>query len=144
MEGGCLCGAVRYGIAAPPHLIYACHCTECQTQTGSAFGLGAVVEDAAFRFTRGAPKTFARTGDSGRRSTYSLCPDCGTRLASGRIEPPGAAPLRILRAGTLDDAARLTPGVHVWTRSAQPWLRIPGGARRFETRPPVPVWLLED
>lgn len=38
LTGGCLCGAVRYtlrdGLRFRP---YACHCTDCQTRTGSAF-----------------------------------------------------------------------------------------------------------
>ena len=38
LSGGCLCGAVRYvlreGFRLNP---YACHCTDCQSRTGSAF-----------------------------------------------------------------------------------------------------------
>mgnify|MGYP002879223514 CR=1 FL=1 len=38
LTGGCLCGAVRYtlheGFRLNP---YACHCTDCQSRTGSAF-----------------------------------------------------------------------------------------------------------
>jgi hypothetical protein len=38
MTGGCQCGAIRYEIASFPLLLYTCHCTDCQRQTGSAFG----------------------------------------------------------------------------------------------------------
>ena len=41
--GGCQCGAVRYEITGPPAAVYACHCTECQRQSGSAFAMAAVI-----------------------------------------------------------------------------------------------------
>ena len=37
--GGCQCGAVRYVLTAEPIRIGACHCKECQRQSGSAFGM---------------------------------------------------------------------------------------------------------
>ena len=38
----------------------------------------------------------------------------------------------MLRAGTLDDPSAFTPDVHIFTRSKQPWIRLPEGARSFE------------
>ena len=37
--GGCLCGAVRYELIGVPERLYACHCKECQRQSGSAFDM---------------------------------------------------------------------------------------------------------
>ena len=37
--GGCLCGEIRYEITEAPHLVYACHCVDCQRLTSSAFSL---------------------------------------------------------------------------------------------------------
>jgi hypothetical protein len=37
--GGCQCGTIRYEIREAPHLVYTCHCTECQRLTGSAFSM---------------------------------------------------------------------------------------------------------
>jgi len=37
LEGGCACGAVRYRLTAPPLIVHACHCRDCQKLTGSAF-----------------------------------------------------------------------------------------------------------
>lgn len=42
-SGGCQCGAIRYEISGPPAAVYACHCTECQKQSGSAFAMAAVI-----------------------------------------------------------------------------------------------------
>jgi hypothetical protein len=59
-SGGCQCGAIRYEITGSPVAVYACHCTECQKQSGSAFAMGAVIPQEHFRITEGKPKKFAR------------------------------------------------------------------------------------
>ena len=65
--GGCLCGAIRYEITAPPLVAYTCHCTACQRLTGSAFSSALVVAAEACRFFAEAePRSFRRTADSGR------------------------------------------------------------------------------
>src|SRR5262245_64804408 len=51
LSGGCLCEAVRYVLTQRVRFNpYACHCTDCQRRTGSAFGvqLTALVEDVEF------------------------------------------------------------------------------------------------
>ena len=35
--GGCQCGSVSYVATAEPMRVSACHCKECQRQSGSAF-----------------------------------------------------------------------------------------------------------
>ena len=37
--GGCLCGEIRYRLSAEPLVLYACHCTDCQRQSATAFNL---------------------------------------------------------------------------------------------------------
>jgi hypothetical protein len=37
IEGGCLCGRVRYSAEAEPTFAGVCHCTDCQKFSGSAF-----------------------------------------------------------------------------------------------------------
>lgn len=51
--GGCQCGALRYEITEAPQLTYACHCTDCQRPTSSAFPMAIVVPGAAFWVTTG-------------------------------------------------------------------------------------------
>ncbi len=51
-SGGCQCGAVRYEVSGPPRIVYACHCTECQRQSGSAFAMAAVIPGESFRITK--------------------------------------------------------------------------------------------
>jgi hypothetical protein len=46
LEGGCLCGAVRYTSSGEPHRQFVCHCRDCQRSGGSAFHIGLAVPRA--------------------------------------------------------------------------------------------------
>ena len=37
MEGGCLCGAIRYRISGAPHRTTNCHCLHCRRSSGAPF-----------------------------------------------------------------------------------------------------------
>jgi hypothetical protein len=79
-EGGCQCGAVRYRLVGEPLDLYACHCRECQRQSGSAFGMSLIVPADAFRLLSGELASFTRTCDSGGTLECSFCRSCGTRI----------------------------------------------------------------
>ena len=137
LTGGCVCGAVRYETSALPLTVYVCHCTVCQRITSSAFSIGMVVPDAAFRATgkdvRSVPGGVTA---GGRAKSRFVCPDCGTWLF-GAPRPGTGHPgkVRIVRGGTLDDTTGLRPTEHYWTRSKQPWVILPDGPALYETQP---------
>jgi hypothetical protein len=130
--GGCQCGALRYEITQEPQMVYACHCTDCQRMTSSAFSMAVVLPAEAFRLVAGEPRAIQRAADSGRVTTRWVCPDCGSWVTAA---PRPGSTVRNVRAGTLDDTSWLRPTVHFWTRSKQPWVVLPEGAQSFETRP---------
>jgi len=134
--GGCQCGKIRYEITVPPRLVYACHCTECQRATSSAFSIAIVVIDGGFSISGIDPVSFERPAGGGRSVTRWLCPECGTWICSGK-NPKAAAPdsSRWIQAGTLDDTSWITPTAHYWTRSKQPWISLPASDHIFETQP---------
>jgi hypothetical protein len=86
-EGGCQCGTIRYRVDAEPIAVGICHCTECQKQSGSAFGMSLIIAKDSFQVLRGTLKTFTRPSDSGR-------PGCCTLLRRLRRVRSGARPLR--------------------------------------------------
>jgi hypothetical protein len=43
-EGGCFCKSVRHRLASAPMFVHCCHCLNCQSQTGSAFVINALIE----------------------------------------------------------------------------------------------------
>src|SRR5262245_19818205 len=103
LTGGCACGAVRYEISAMPLLLYACHCTECQRRSGSAFALNMPVATKSLRIVKGVPKAWHNAGASGTTTSW-FCGDCGGRIYGERDGRPDAM---TIRAGTLDDTSWL-------------------------------------
>ena len=119
-EGGCQCGAIRYRFAASaPITLYCCHCTECQKQASSAFGMSLWLRRAELEILSGRPKVWSRKADSGNDMVCAFCPDCGSRLY--HAASPDSATVS-LKAGSLDDTGWLAPRGHIWTKSAQPWV----------------------
>jgi hypothetical protein len=65
----CQCGKIRYEITEEPQLVYTCHCVDCQRLTSSAFSMGIVIPDEAFRLLGVELRRLQRTADSGRVNT---------------------------------------------------------------------------
>ena len=115
-QGRCMCGGVRYSFPGAPLLTAVCHCRQCQRQSGSAFSIVAAVPKQGFELS-GETKIFMDTGDSGRPVERHFCPDCGSPIMS-IIEPmPGMV---LIKAGTIDTLAQLTPTVEVFCENALP------------------------
>lgn len=132
LTGGCSCGAVRYEIATMPIAIYACHCTDCQRRSGSAFAINVPVRAATLRIVKGSPKGWHTTSLSGIAATAWFCGECCVRLYGERKD---GLDVLTIRAGTLDDTSWVRPAAHYFMRSAQPWEAISGEAKCFDTFP---------
>ena len=130
LTGGCFCGACRYELTAPPLAVWACHCTDCQRQTGSAFNMTMPAPRPAFRFTAGDPAAFERVTASGRTTVIRFCGACGARLIA-ESNPETV----VIRPGTLDDATWVRPVTQHFMRSAHPWAHI-DGAKPYEEAAP--------
>ena len=130
LEGGCACGAVRYRLTDAPMFVHCCHCSCCQTETGSAFVLNALIESDRVETLRGAPAPVLTPSESGKGQQIWRCPTCRVALWSNY---GGAADvLRFVRIGTLDTPAALPPDVHIYTRSKLPWVTLPADVPAFE------------
>jgi hypothetical protein len=136
LTGGCQCGVLRYEISTSPGAVFCCHCTDCQRMTSSSFSLGFCLVDAPFYLTGPEPRLIQRVADSGETRNRWVCPDCGCWLCGGS-KPGSQTPdrLRLIRGGSLDDPSWLTPRLHFWVRSKQPWVVLPNGSQCFETQP---------
>ena len=129
LEGGCACGQVRYRLTSAPMFVNCCHCTDCQTQTGSAFVINAMIETDRIELSSGRLEvTTLKSGSGGVHDVYR-CSECRVVVWGDYGRRPG---LRFLRVGTLDDPAALPPDAHVFTRSKLPWVRLPDGVLRFD------------
>lgn len=128
-EGRCACGAVRFALTSSPMFVHCCHCLDCQRQTGSAFAVNALIETDRIEMLAGAPQPTRMPTESGRVHDIYRCEVCQTALWS---DYGGRPTLRFVRVGTLEDPAGLPPDVHIFTRSKQPWVGLPEGARAFD------------
>jgi len=124
-EGGCACGAIRYRLNREPMFVNCCHCTSCQTETGSAFAINALIEADQVETLKGAPEPVMTRSESGRGQQIWRCPDCKVALWSNY---GGAGDkVRFLRVGTLDTPAAMPPDIHIFTSTKQPWVVLPAG-----------------
>ncbi|WP_300545678.1 GFA family protein [Maricaulis sp.] len=131
LRGGCQCGAVRFEITKRPLTLYACHCTTCQQQSSSAFGLSMLVERDGFRFLKGGAAAFEIPTASKKKKLGLFCAKCGCRIAHDTEGRPALS----VKAGTLDDRARLKPVGHIWVKSAQDWMIFDENALIYEEAP---------
>lgn len=130
MSGACECAAVTYAIKDGPLHVYACHCLNCQTRSGSAFAEHAMVQVDAFECA-GSVEEFQRSA-AGMQFTEAFCQTCHTRLYNRNSMLPGMV---FLRAGTLENSQRLEPMAHIWTSRKQAWVVLPEGIPVFEHSP---------
>ncbi len=131
IEGGCLCGKVRYSSNVEPAFVAVCHCSDCQRFTGSAFATVIAVPASAMKVT-GTLKTFSKTGDSGKSIHRRFCPECGSGILDEADGLPGIA---MVNAGTLDDSSWVKPQSEIYCASAQSWVRLGGDLKRFAKMP---------
>lgn len=127
LQGGCLCGAVRYRLSGEPKAVVACHCTHCQRQSGSLFSVNLVVDAAQYQ-QEGHTRRFRDTGDSGKAVWRHFCETCGSPLYSDVEARPGAL---FVKAGTLDDRTQFAPTVEVYTDHAAGWLSLRSVSQSF-------------
>ena len=124
VDGGCYCGAVSYRATIDPARVSICHCTACQTLTGSPFRVTAVAARDSIELTGAAPKIFEKTGDSGRKRHMHFCGACGSPLFSSSAEGTGDWGIRW---GSIRQREALTPTRQIWCGSAVPWIaEVPG------------------
>lgn len=118
--GGCLCGKIRFRIAAPPIAMRLCWCRVCQYFAAGNASVNVVFPSDALTID-GEPRDYSSVADSGTRMHRRFCPECGTHLFSEAESRPH---LVIVRNGVLDDRALLKPGATIWTDSAPEWAWI--------------------
>jgi len=120
VDGVCHCGSIQYEAEVDPAAVIICHCTDCQTLSGTAFRTVVPTKEGTFRLLSGAPKVYIKVSESGKERAQTFCPQCGTPIYSG---PAGEdAKVVALRVGALRQRDQLTPRDQFWFRSSLTWL----------------------
>jgi len=115
LEGGCLCGGVRFKCNTPPGLVSYCHCRMCRKATGAPFSVMA-------NFPRDA--VVWETQPARRRSSplavRGYCAACGTPLCFQYDDSDHVS----LAVGAFDEPEGLRPMQHGGIESMLPWVSI--------------------
>jgi hypothetical protein len=119
VEGSCHCGHITYEAEVDPDTVGICHCTDCQTLTGSAYRITVRSLKGAFKLLSGRPKIYVKTAESGNQRAHGFCPDCGTPLFATTVGIPDIYGIRV---GTTRQRQLLTPRRQGWCRSALAWV----------------------
>lgn len=132
VTGECHCGRIAFEAEVNPDAVGICHCTDCQTLSGTAYRTVVPTVPGSFRLIRGEPKLYIKTAESGNKRVQAFCPDCGTPIYAANPDGPSNQALRV---GALKERAMLRPKRQIWCRSALPWAADLAGLDRFERQP---------
>jgi hypothetical protein len=133
--GHCLCGAIRFEVAAEPLSTNFCHCESCRRHSGGVAAPFATFRKDAVRWS-GPERASYRSSPPVVRS---FCGRCGSPLA---YEHDGSADEIDLYLGAFDDPARFPVGKHVHYGERVAWFDTVDRTPRFHAssgsgEPPV-------
>jgi hypothetical protein len=116
LNGGCLCGAVRYRCEPPARPAAYCHCTSCRRAAGAHVVAWFTVPTSSLTFTQGQLAIHRSSAPVQR----GFCSRCGTQLTYRNDQWPDDVDVTV---GSLDEPGRVTPTCHIWMEDAAPWDR---------------------
>ena len=126
IEGGCLCGGVRFEIDDARSLTF-CHCVNCRKLSGATFASYVHVDTNSFRLLTG--EDLIEQFESAPGSFRNFCRRCSSPA-------PGKAsylPTVSIPAGLFDSDPGVQPKLHVFVRSKLPWVQITDGLPQHDT-----------
>jgi hypothetical protein len=136
LDGACACSAIQIEGEGDPAKVQICHCTDCQSGSGSAFRVSIPMPGASFKMI-GQPTIYLKTtADSGNPRAQAFCPTCGSPIYS-TTPGDGVQPSYTVRVGILRQRDQLIPQKQNWFRSARPWVTDIAAIRKNDKQAPA-------
>lgn len=133
IEGGCLCGSVRYASDAEPKAVINCYCETCRKNSGSTNSYNLAMPESSVKVTGETVAAYVdHSGASGKPFNRFFCSRCGSHFLS---RGAGYEGLEFIKAGTLDDPQGHVPALHIWCEEKLGWLELPQGASQVPRNP---------
>jgi hypothetical protein len=129
LEGGCLCGGIRYRTSGDPIAIVYCHCNSCRRASGAPVVAWAMWALDCFEFAAGKPGVYVSSPGVERR----FCASCGTPLTYVADYMPDLVDVTV---ASFDNPRALAPQMHIWDSERVPWLAL---ADRLPRHPDAPL-----
>lgn len=127
-SGRCFCGTVRFTVTEPIRYRCYCHCESCRRAIGATPVAWGTVNASDFRILSGEVSVHRSSSQVER----GFCSVCGTSLTYRHERRPGDVDFTL---GSLDDATRFDPQMHIWVGDKLPWVHIDDGRPQFKTVP---------
>jgi hypothetical protein len=124
--GGCLCGAVRFGLTEKLAPVGFCHCSKCRRVSGTGSNAVLNVRGDRFAWIFGEDRLKHYALPSGWSTVF--CGDCGCPMP--QATPDGGR--LFVPAGALDGDPALAIAGHIFVGSKPAWVAICDDAPRFE------------
>lgn len=134
VTGKCFCGEVQFKARFDKKWFGICHCTDCQTFSGSAFRITAPARSEDFEFTSGTPTIFTKITERGTKRHMAFCPTCGTHVCA-LPDPESDIQSVSVRASLCDGFGEWKPVAEAFCSSRRAWLKPIEGAKQYETMP---------
>ena len=134
----CQCGQITFPTpTVQPKAVYHCHCTECQKQSGSAFGTSAIFpSDGLFPLSEvleAGLRVYTRPTDSGGSMDCYFCSACGSRLFHRLRDSHGQPKPTVSIKGGCIEGLNWKNGKHIYVRSAV--IDLPAEWEKYDTMP---------
>ena len=114
IEGGCLCGGMRYRLEDPPRDRNDCHCIDCRRSSGAPYVTWGTVSREKLKLTRGSLR---KVPHANRVRSFAAC--CGTHVFFE--DGPDAGTIDVTIA-SLDEPTPFPPAMSIWTEDTLPWV----------------------
>ncbi|WP_137938453.1 GFA family protein [Chitinivorax sp. B] len=119
LEGGCLCGRIRYCVATDNREGYYCHCRMCQLAFGNVFASWLNVQKSEVSWLNGEPQYY----QSSRIAKRGFCSSCGTPLSFAFVDSERMD----LSVGSFDQPNQIKPVSHFAVETRVAAWHVPDG-----------------
>ena len=124
IEGGCLCGDVRYRITGTALSRGICHCRTCRRASGAPSVAWATFRSSDFSFRAAPPASFR----SSRHVVRTFCSRCGTPLTYRHDSDPDTLDITTV---SLDAPDHFAPEREIWIDDKLPWEALNAGLPHY-------------
>lgn len=129
IEGGCLCGAVRFRATEAPLSSVICHCRTCRRASAAPSVAWLTFARGSLEVIRGAPRRFASSPGVVR----TFCADCGSPLTYASDVRPNVIDVTTM---SLDDESLFPPTQAEWLSHKLIWETTDPGLVQYPQDPP--------
>ena len=140
IDGGCLCGGVKFQITGPISGPLNCHCSRCRKQHAAPFRSRIRVRIEDFRWLQG--EDLIKYYDTGNGYLRGFCRECGSPIvnrAGPNWERAAQFPRALSEYGVplaILDNPPVRPACHVFVGSKAPWFEITDDLPQHAEYPP--------